>query len=55
MVFGQITGRDSLDITAEEIAQLYKYRWKADLFFKGIKQPNIANHENISTRQNAPK
>ena len=29
---------NSLDITAEEIAQLYKYRWKVELFFKWIKQ-----------------
>jgi hypothetical protein len=26
------------DLTAEEIAQLYKYRWKVELFFKWIKQ-----------------
>ncbi|MCF8388327.1 MAG: transposase, partial [Bacteroidales bacterium] len=25
-------------LTAEEIAQLYKYRWKVELFFKWIKQ-----------------
>src|SRR6056297_219488 len=29
---------NSFDITAEEIAQLYKYRWKVELFFKWIKQ-----------------
>ena len=28
---------NSFDITAEEIAQLYKYRWKVELFFKWIK------------------
>lgn len=26
------------ELTAEEIAQLYKYRWKVELFFKWIKQ-----------------
>ncbi len=29
---------NSFDITAEEIAPLYKYRWKVELFFKWIKQ-----------------
>jgi len=29
---------NSFDLTAEEIAQLYKYRWKVELFFKWIKQ-----------------
>ena len=29
---------NSFDITAEEIAQLYNYRWKIELFFKWIKQ-----------------
>jgi hypothetical protein len=29
---------NSFGITAEEIAQLYKYRWKVELFFKWIKQ-----------------
>ena len=29
---------NSFEITAEEIAQLYKYRWKVELFFKWIKQ-----------------
>jgi len=29
---------NSFDITAEEIAKLYKYRWKVELFFKWIKQ-----------------
>jgi len=29
---------NSFDITAEEVAQLYKYRWKVELFFKWIKQ-----------------
>lgn len=29
---------NNLDLTAEEIAQLYKYRWKVELFFKWIKQ-----------------
>jgi len=29
---------NNFDITAEEIAQLYKYRWKVELFFKWIKQ-----------------
>ena len=29
---------NSIDLMAEEIAQLYKYRWKVELFFKWIKQ-----------------
>jgi hypothetical protein len=29
---------NNFDLTAEEIAQLYKYRWKVQLFFKWIKQ-----------------
>ena len=29
---------NNLDLTAEEIAQLYKYRWKVELFFKWLKQ-----------------
>jgi hypothetical protein len=29
---------NNLELTAEEIAQLYKYRWKVELFFKWIKQ-----------------
>lgn len=29
---------NNLDLKAEEIAQLYKYRWKVELFFKWIKQ-----------------
>jgi hypothetical protein len=29
---------NSFGITAKEIAQLYKYRWKVELFFKWIKQ-----------------
>jgi IS4 transposase len=28
---------NNLDLMAEEIAQLYKYRWKVELFFKWIK------------------
>ncbi len=28
---------NNLDLTADEIAQLYKYRWKIELFFKWIK------------------
>jgi IS4 transposase len=31
----------SLDITTEEIAQLYKYRWKVQLFFEWIKQHQV--------------
>lgn len=29
---------NNFDLTSEEIAQLYKYRWKVELFFKWIKQ-----------------
>jgi len=29
---------NNFDIASEEIAQLYKYRWKVELFFKWIKQ-----------------
>jgi len=29
---------NNFDLMAEEIAQLYKYRWKVELFFKWIKQ-----------------
>jgi hypothetical protein len=29
---------NNFDLIAEEIAQLYKYRWKVELFFKWIKQ-----------------
>ncbi len=43
MVFGQLTGRESMrdlmiGLDAHEIALLYKYRWKVELFFKWIKQ-----------------
>jgi IS4 transposase len=29
---------NNFELTAEEIAQLYKYRWNMELFFKWIKQ-----------------
>jgi IS4 transposase len=29
---------NNLDLSAEEIARLYKYRWKVEPFFKWIKQ-----------------
>ena len=29
---------NNFELTAEDIAQLYKYRWKVELFFKWIKQ-----------------
>ena len=29
---------NNFDLPSEEIAQLYKYRWKVELFFKWIKQ-----------------
>jgi len=29
---------NNFKLSSEEIAQLYKYRWKVDLFFKWIKQ-----------------
>lgn len=29
---------NNFDLAAEEVAQLYKYRWKVELFFKWIKQ-----------------
>ena len=45
---------NSFDITAEEIAQLYKYRWKVELFFKWIKQ-HLKVKSFWGTTQNAVK
>ena len=45
---------NSFDLTAEEIALLYKYRWKVELFFKWIKQ-HLKIKSFWGTSQNAVK
>jgi hypothetical protein len=45
---------NNLELTAEEIAQLYKYRWKVELFFKWIKQ-HLKIKSFWGTRLNAVK
>jgi hypothetical protein len=45
---------NNLDLTAEEIAQLYKNRWKVELFFKWIKQ-HLKIKSFWGTSQNAVK
>ncbi len=45
---------NNFDLKAEEIAQLYKYRWKVELFFKWIKQ-HLKIKSFWGTSQNAVK
>ena len=43
---------NDLDATAQEIADLYKMRWKIELFFKRIKQ-NLRIKKFLGTSENA--
>ncbi|MBF0647358.1 IS4 family transposase [Dysgonomonas sp. GY75] len=45
---------NNLDITAEEVATLYKYRWNIEIFFKWIKQ-HLRIKEFYGTSENAVK
>lgn len=45
---------NNLDITAEEVALLYKYRWRVELFFKWLKQ-HLRVKEFYGTSENAVK
>lgn len=45
---------NNTDITAEEVALLYKYRWRVELFFKWLKQ-HLRIKEFYGTSENAVK
>ena len=45
---------NNFDITAEEVALLYKYRWRVELFFKWLKQ-HLRIKEFYGTSENAVK
>ena len=45
---------NSTDITAEQVALLYKYRWRVELFFKWLKQ-HLRVKEFYGTSENAVK
>ncbi|NDV80322.1 IS4 family transposase, partial [Dysgonomonas sp. 511] len=45
---------NNLDITAEQVATLYKYRWNIEIFFKWIKQ-HLRIKEFYGTSENAVK
>lgn len=45
---------NNTDITAEEVALLYKYRWRCELFFKWLKQ-HLRVKEFYGTSENAVK
>lgn len=45
---------NNIDITAEEVALLYKYRWRCELFFKWLKQ-HLRVKEFYGTSENAVK
>lgn len=45
---------NNLDITAEEVATLYKYRWNIEIFFKWIKQ-HLRIKEFYGTSENTIK
>lgn len=45
---------NNLDVTAEQIALLYKYRWRVELFFKWLKQ-HLRIKEFYGTSENAVK
>ena len=45
---------NNFDITAEEVAFLYKYRWRCELFFKWLKQ-HLRVKEFYGTSENAVK
>lgn len=45
---------NNLEITAEHVALLYKYRWKVELFYKWLKQ-HLRIKEFYGTSENAVK
>ena len=45
---------NNTEITAEEVALLYKYRWRCELFFKWLKQ-HLRVKEFYGTSENAVK
>ena len=45
---------NNIDITAEQVALLYKYRWRVELFFKWLKQ-HLRIKEFYGTTENAVK
>jgi transposase len=45
---------NNFDITAEQVALLYKYRWRVELFFKWLKQ-HLRIKEFYGTTENAVK
>ena len=45
---------NNFDITAEEVALLYKFRWRVELFFKWLKQ-HLRVKEFYGTSENAVK
>ena len=45
---------NNFDVTAEQIALLYKYRWRVELFFKWLKQ-HLRVKEFYGTSENAVK
>ena len=45
---------NNFDVTAEQVALLYKYRWRVELFFKWLKQ-HLRIKEFYGTSENAVK